>query len=50
MSETLSNAIMVVCSKNSIVLVLFPGPHPAFVTCSTEKRGEHGIFSPVSTV
>ena len=27
---------------------LVPRPCPAFVTCSTEKWGEHGIFSHVS--
>ena len=29
---------------------LVPRPHPAFVACSTEKRGEPGIFSHVSDV
>ena len=32
----------------SIVLASFPGPAQLFVACSTEKRGEPGIFSHVS--
>ena len=29
-------------------LASFPGPAQLFVACSTEKRGEPGIFSHVS--
>ena len=32
------------CTK----IASFPGPAQLFVTCSTEKRGEPGIFSHVS--
>ena len=33
------------CNKS---LASFPGPTQLFVACSTEKRGEPGIFSHVS--
>ena len=33
---------------HSRILVSFPGPAQLFVACSTEKRGEPGIFSHVS--
>ena len=33
---------------NVVVCYLFPGPAQLSVTCSTEKRGEPGIFSHMS--
>ena len=34
--------------RKGLVIASFPGPTQLFVACSTEKRGEPGIFSHVS--